>query len=145
MPDWGWWALLAMALLGVEILTLDLLFASFAVGAAAAAIAAALDVPVLGQVAIAAGVAILTVLTLRPLLLRLLHRGDAVVTNVDALVGAGAIVLERVDNRDGRVKVGGEIWSARSGPKDQSFDPGTVLTVVRIDGATAIVDRSEEL
>ena len=143
MDDWVWWLLLALVLLGIEVLSLDLLFASLAVGALAGAAASAFDVPVLGQVLIAVVVALVTIFGLRPFALRFLHSGERVTTNVESLVGVGAIVLERVDGRDGRVKVGGEVWSARSLRPETSFDPGADLTVVRIDGATAIVDRSE--
>lgn len=144
MEPWAWWLLLALALIGIEVLSLDLLFASFAIGALAAAATSAIGGPVLVQVVVGSIVAVVTVFLLRPLALRLLHKGGLVVTNVDALLGAPALVLERVDARDGRVKVGGEIWSARSHHAGASIDPGTSVTVVRIDGATAIVDRSEE-
>jgi membrane protein implicated in regulation of membrane protease activity len=143
MNEWVWWLLLALVLLGLEVVSLDLLFASAAIGALAGSLASAAGVPLLGQVVIAVAVALVTLFGLRPFALRFLHRGETVTTNVDALVGVGAVVLERVDARDGRVKVGGEVWSARSLHSDTSFDPGTDLTVVRIDGATAIVDRSE--
>jgi len=144
MQDWMWWALAALVLLGVEVLSLDLLFASFALGAVVAAIAAALGVNVLGQVIIAAGVAIVTLFSLRPLALHYLHRtGEPAATNVEALIGVGALVVERVDGYNGRVKLGGEVWSARAATRDDSFEPGTDLRVVRIDGATAIVDRTE--
>ena len=143
MNEWVWWLLVALVLLGLEVVSLDLLFASAAIGALAGSIASAAGVPLLGQVVIAVAVALVTLFGLRPFALRFLHRGEAVTTNVDALVGVGAVVLERVDARDGRGKVGGEVWSARSLHLDTSFDPGTDLTVVRIDGATAIVDRSE--
>ena len=144
MEDWAWWLLGGLALLGLEVLSLDLLFASFAIGALGAAIASALGAPILGQVLVAAGVALVTLFGLRPLALRLLRRGDDIPTNISARVGVTAFVLERVDSRDGRVKVGGEVWSARSERTDSSYDPGESLTVVRIDGATAIVDRSED-
>ena len=143
MSAWLGWLLLALVFLGIEVLSLDLVFASFALGALAGAIASTLGLPLLAQVLIAVLVALVSLFGLRPFVLRFLHRGEAVITNVDALVGTGAVVLERVDARDGRVKIGGEVWSARSLRQDASFDAGTDLTVVRIDGATAIVDRSE--
>jgi membrane protein implicated in regulation of membrane protease activity len=144
MDDWVWWLLIVVVLLGLEVLSLDLLFASFAVGALAGALMGLLGVPVLAQVIVAVVVALVTLFGLRPFAKRFLQRGDPAITNVDALVGHRAVVLERVDSRDGRVKVGGEVWSARSLQLETSYAPGTDITVVRIDGATAIVDRSEE-
>ena len=48
--------------------------------------------------------------------------------------------MERVDGRNGRVKVGGEIWSARVSRAGTEFQAGTDLVVVAIEGATAVVD-----
>ena len=139
MPDWGWWVLGALVLLGIEALTLDLVFASFALGAVAAAVAAALDVAVLGQVLVGVGVALLSLFLLRPAAKRFLHT-EGTETNVDALLGAPAVVVESVDQRGGRVKIGGEIWSARARRVGTSYPPGADVTVSAIDGATAVVD-----
>lgn len=139
MPEWGWWVLGALVLLGVEALTLDLVFASLAVGAVVGAMAAALGANVLVQVLAAVATALLTLFALRPAALRLLHTEDTE-TNIDALIGAGALVMERVDSRGGRVKVGGEIWSARVRRAGTEFQAGTDLVVVAIEGATAVVD-----
>ena len=86
MPEWGWWVLGALVLLGVEALTLDLVFASLAVGAVVGAVVAAFDAPVLAQVLAAVVAAMLTLFALRPMALRLLHTEDTD-TNVDALIG----------------------------------------------------------
>jgi membrane protein implicated in regulation of membrane protease activity len=37
------------------------------------------------------------------------------------------------------VKIGGELWTARSYDDDDSFEPGTRVEVMKIDGATALV------
>ena len=143
MSAWLIWVVIALILLGVEVLTLDLVFASFAVGAGAGALAAALEVPLIGQVLVAVVVAFLTLFLLRPAMLRHLHTDESK-TNVHALLGRPAVVLERVDRREGRVKVGGEVWSARTTDAAVSFDPGSDVVVIRIDGATAVVERRPE-
>ena len=51
-------------------------------------------------------------------------------------------VTEQVDARDGRVKIGGDVWSARTMDPTQVLEPGTHVTVVEIDGATAVVWRA---
>ena len=56
-----------------------------------------------------------------------------------ALVGGPATVVERVDANGGCVKIGGEIWTARSYDEDASFEPGARVEVMKIDGATALV------
>lgn len=72
MPEWGWWVLGALVLLGIEALTLDLVFASLAVGAVAGAIVAAFGAPVLAQGLAAVFAAMLTLFVLRPMGLRML-------------------------------------------------------------------------
>ncbi len=62
-------------------------------------------------------------------------------TGTAALVGRDAIVLERIANHDGVgcVKIGGEVWTARSYDDDEVIDPGEQVQVVEIRGATALV------
>ena len=60
-------------------------------------------------------------------------------TGTAALVGAKAVVLQRVDTNGGRVRIGGEEWSARAYLDDQVLEPGTRVEVVKIEGATALV------
>ena len=53
--------------------------------------------------------------------------------------GTRAVVLERVDDLGGRVKIGGEVWSARSFLDGEVYEPGARVEVAKIDGATALV------
>ena len=59
--------------------------------------------------------------------------------NTDALVGGPAVVVARVDGHGGRVKIGGDVWSARAYEHDQVLEPGDRVTIVDISGATAMV------
>jgi membrane protein implicated in regulation of membrane protease activity len=63
----------------------------------------------------------------------------AIRTGTKALEGARAIVLVRVDDTGGRVRIGGEEWSARAYFDGQVIEPGTRVEVAKIDGATALV------
>jgi membrane protein implicated in regulation of membrane protease activity len=60
-------------------------------------------------------------------------------TGTSALEGTKAVVLQRVDLNGGRVRIGGEEWSARAYMEDQVLEPGTRVEVVKIEGATALV------
>jgi membrane protein implicated in regulation of membrane protease activity len=44
-----------------------------------------------------------------------------------------------VDGHDGRVKIGGELWSARSSDGLEVIEHGAKVTVMDISGATALV------
>jgi membrane protein implicated in regulation of membrane protease activity len=78
---------------------------------------------------------------LRPAVLRRLHRAPRLRSGTQALIGEPALVLDRVDVDGGRVKIGGEIWTARAMVEDEVLEPGTRAVVIDIKGATALVTR----
>ncbi len=132
--------LIAAVLLGIlEVVSLDFVLIMLAAGALAGAAAAALGAPFIVQAGAAAGVAVLGILAVRPIALKHLRSGPAALTGVDALIGQKATVVEEVTSDAGRVKIGGEIWSAQL---EDAWDPlaaGSTGTVVEIRGATAII------
>jgi membrane protein implicated in regulation of membrane protease activity len=60
-------------------------------------------------------------------------------TGTAALVGKSASVLEEVTAESGRVRIGGEIWSARSYDETLVIPVGATVDVMQIEGATALV------
>ena len=60
-----------------------------------------------------------------------------------ALVGRSALVIEPVDEHHGRVRISGEVWSARAFAPSQVIPAGEVVDVFEIDGATALVYAEE--
>lgn len=139
--EWLWWWGAALLLVLAEVLSLDLVLLMFAGGAIAAGIAAAFGVPLAAQLLLLSLVSVLLLMVLRPWLLRYLReRVPLVETNTAAQVGRLALVVEDVDVRGGRVKLSGEVWSARTADHDVRYGPGSEVRVVAIDGATAVVD-----
>ncbi len=61
---------------------------------------------------------------------------------VKALEGKSALVLDRVGQHEGQVKLDGEVWTARPLDDNDVYEPGDHVTVVRIDGATAVVFKA---
>lgn len=149
MGDWlsdnAWvaWVIVALVLAGVEITTLDLIFIMLAVGALAGAAGAALGLALVLQVIIAGGAALAALLVIRPVAIRHLRTPIDTRTGIAALVGRQAVVVERVDGITGRVKLAGELWSARSFDPHEAIEPGRTVDVVQIEGATAIVLATE--
>ncbi len=141
--DWIWWVVAALAMFAVEMMTLDLIFMMIAIGSLAAAAAAALGAPVVVQALVGGVVALLLILVARPIALRHLHPAREIRTGTAALIGSSGMVLERIDAHDGRVRLAGEVWSARSLDPARSFEPGDTVGVVRIEGATAVVNETE--
>jgi membrane protein implicated in regulation of membrane protease activity len=142
MPAWLIWAIISVLLAVGEIFTPGLFFLGpIALAALAATIVAALGGDLLIQIIVFGVGSFAAVGLLRPIARKHLTMPHAIRTGAAALEGAKAIVLQRVDDRGGRVKIGGEEWSARSYMPDEEFDVGTEVEVVQIQGATALVYR----
>ena len=144
MDDWVWWLLAALVLFGVEMLSLDFIFLMLGFGSVAAAVAAWVGAPLVWQALIGAAVALLLILLVRPVAIRHLHPAREIRTGTAALIGSTGLVLERIDAHDGRVRLAGEVWSARSLDPHRSFEPGDTVEVSRIEGATAVVNPAQE-
>jgi membrane protein implicated in regulation of membrane protease activity len=144
---WLWWVGAALVFGILEMESLSLVFAMLAGGALAGAVAYALGADVWLQCVVAAVVALLMLFVLRPWLLRHLRkRVQLVETNTAALVGRDAVALSTVTPEGGRVKIGGEVWSARVVDEDAApIPPGAPVRVARIEGATAVVAPSLEV
>jgi membrane protein implicated in regulation of membrane protease activity len=112
---------------------------TFAGGALVGALLALADAALWAQVVGFSLTSALLLVTLRPWLLRHLRaRVPLVETNVAAQVGRSAVVVAEVTERGGRVKLSGEVWTART-ENDEVIAVGTEVDVVRISGATAVV------
>ena len=141
MPDWVIWAVAAVILAAGEAASAALVLGPLALAAAVAAIvAAAGGGAALQIVAFMVGSAA-ALLILRPIARSHMKQPPHIRTGAAALVGCSATVLEQVDRDGGRVKIGGEIWSARSYDDDQVLEPGARVEVLKIDGATALVAK----
>jgi membrane protein implicated in regulation of membrane protease activity len=140
MPAWLIWALAAVLLAVGEIVTPGLFFLGpVALAAVVAGIAAAVGLGVVIQLLLFIAGSIASLLLLRPIARRHLQMPAALRTGTAALEGSKAVVLQRVDANGGRVRIGGEEWSARAYMDDQVLEPGARVEVVKIEGATALV------
>ena len=139
MPIWMWLAASGL-LLVIEMLTVDLLFASLAFSALLAAGASAFGFNGIVQGVVFGLGAIGSLMFLRPIALRHLKKKPANhATNVEALIGAPAVTLSAVTELEGLVKLNGEPWSARSHKGE--IEIGARVEVVAIEGVTAVVKR----
>ncbi|MFD4577234.1 NfeD family protein [Streptomyces sp. NPDC058417] len=136
---WVWWLVGAVALGIPLVVTAMPEFGMFAVGAVAAAITASLGFDVVAQVLVFVVVSVALIAVVRPIAARHSAQRPRFASGVDALKGRQAVVLERVDGSGGRIKLAGEVWSARALDGDRAYEVGQEVDVVEIDGATAIV------
>lgn len=140
MPAWGLWILIAVAFAAAELFTPGLFVLGLLVlPAALAAILAALGVGTGAQLLVFIVGSLASVGLLRPIARRHVRTPARLRTGTAALVGARAVVIERVDDNGGRVKIGGEEWSAKPLFEGQVIELGKRVEVGEIKGATALV------
>jgi membrane protein implicated in regulation of membrane protease activity len=134
------WVLLAVALAVGEVLTPGMFFLGpVALAAGAAALAALLGAGTVGSLVVFIVCSVASLLVLRPIARRHIRLPAISRTGTDALVGRKGIVTRKIDRHGGRVRIGGEEWSARPYLDDQEFDEGKTVDIIQIDGATALV------
>jgi membrane protein implicated in regulation of membrane protease activity len=134
------WAIAAVLLAIGELATPGLFFLGpIALAAVMAAVTAALGGGAILQLLVFIGASLASVALLRPIAKRHVHLPAISRTGTAALVGTKALVLQRVDAQGGRVKIGGEEWSARAFFDEQVLEPGARVEVAKIEGATALV------
>ena len=133
--------LIAAVLLGIgELLTPGLFFLGpVALAAAGAAIAAGIGAGIILELIVFIAVSLASLGFLRPIARRHIRMPALTRTGTAALVGTKALVLQRVDANGGRVRIGGEEWSARAFFEEQTLEPGARVEVAKIEGATALV------
>jgi membrane protein implicated in regulation of membrane protease activity len=137
------WLVAALALAGAEALTGDLFLLMLSGGALSAAGASALfGGPVWVDGAVFAVVSMLLLVLVRPALRRRFAEGTGLLEPMKALEGKNALVLDRVARHEGQVKLEGEVWTARPLNDNDVYEPGDHVTVMRIDGATAVVFKA---
>jgi membrane protein implicated in regulation of membrane protease activity len=143
MESWIVWLVLAALLALAEVLTTTLAFGLLAVAAAVAAVVGGVGLGVPFQIAafaVAAGAGLGVV---RPIAVRHIRQPPPLKTGTSALVGRPAVVTQEVTALDGRVRIGGEVWSARSYDESSVIPEGSKVDVLAIEGATALVHPRE--
>ena len=140
MSGWVIWAIIAVLLALGELATPGMFFLGpLALAAIPAALVALVGAPAWLQVLVFILGSLASLAILRPLARSHLHMPSITRTGTAALVGAKAVVLQQVDDNGGRVRIGGEEWSARAYMEGQVLEPGTRVEVAQIEGATALV------
>ena len=143
---WAGWLALAVVLGSLELLSLDLFLAMLAGGALVGAVTALLGGPLALQIIFALVSAVGFLGLVRPSVVRRLHSGPTLKVGADALIGKRATVLrELTHGTPGRVKIGGDEWTAVPYDEDDRIEAGEVVDVVQIKGATAYVLRVHRL
>lgn len=144
MPAWVVWLIIA-ALLGIaEVTTLTLALGLIAAGALAGAVVASLGLPFAVQLIAFVATSAAGLVVVRPIAARNVRRPPALRSGTAALIGREALALTEVSRHSGRVRIGGEEWTARPYDPAIVIPEGADVDVLAIEGATALVHPREE-
>ena len=139
MMTYIWLGIIVLSII-VEVLTPGALVSIwFAPAGVVAMLLALFSVPLYVQIPVFVVLSVLSIFLLRPLV----SKRVVCPTNIDAVIGARAVVVERIENIAGcgLVKVGSTTWSARALSDDEIYEPDTVLTVVAVEGVKLICKK----
>jgi membrane protein implicated in regulation of membrane protease activity len=137
---WETWLAISIVLGVAELASMDLILLMLAGGALVGMVAAILDLHVVFQVLGASVAAIAALSLVRPVMAKRLHGGPDLALGHGKLVGRQGVCTERITPHEhGRIKLAGEIWTAESYDETATVEPGQVVDVVEIRGATAVV------
>ena len=143
---WAGWVSLAVLFGALELVSLDLFLIMLAGGALVGAVTDLLGGPIELQVILALVTSVALLGLVRPSVVKRLHSGPTLKVGADALIGKRATVLRELSHgTPGRVKIGGDEWTAAPYDEDDRIEAGEVVDVVQIKGATAYVLRSHRL
>ncbi|MGV0340592.1 NfeD family protein [Corynebacterium mastitidis] len=137
------WFIAALVLAGLELAVGEFTLLMLGGGALAASGTALLGAPLWAQVLVFSLVSLALLFFVKPFLRRRMQVPLALDTSPAALVGHAAEVIEPVTAKTGQVRLDGSIWSAAAADPHASYRAGEHVTVVRIDGPTAIVWKEE--
>ena len=140
---WQIWAVIAVVCLILELSSGDFFIICFSIGAVFAIIGAIVGLNVYWQIFIFAVFSLLSVLFVRPVALRWLHKNDPNrASNADALIGRTGKVTEAVPvGGNGYIQIDGDLWKAVS----SSSTDIPVGTTVRVVGRESTIVSVETL
>lgn len=137
---WQIWAVIAVLCLILELSSGDFFIICFSIGAVFAIISAVIGLNVYWQIFIFAVFSLLSVLFVRPVALRWLHKNEPNrASNADALIGRTGKVTEAIPaDGNGYVQIDGDLWKAITTGAD--IAQGTTVRVVGRESTIVTVE-----
>lgn len=141
---WSFWLILMLLLISVQVVTGEMTFLLIAIGALTAIIADVLGAPLYVQIIIMAVVSIASLLWLRSFdTKRRANDTGPSPWSVNRYVGRMGEVTEEVTSSQGMVRIGNEIWSART-YRPTPIPAETPVIIQQIEGAIVWVATTSE-
>lgn len=136
---WQVWAVIAIVCLILELSSGDFFIICFSIGAVFAIISAVVGLSIYWQIFIFAIFSLLSVIFIRPVALRYLHKNDPNrASNADALLGRTGKVTEAIKaGNSGYVQIDGDMWKAVS---STDIPIGTTVRVIGRESTIVTVE-----
>ena len=138
------WLVVGVVLVVFEIFTLTLVLGLLGVGALVAAGLAFLGAgPVLQGLGFAGASTVLLLFVRPPVKAALDRGGTSERTDARMLTGSTAVVVQRVTDDTGQVRLNGELWRARPYAGTGPVEVGRPVSVAAVEGATLLIYSSD--
>ncbi|MCW2681558.1 MAG: hypothetical protein JWM62_2959 [Frankiales bacterium] len=140
------WLLVGVGLVVAEVLTLTVVLGLLGVAALTAALVGFLGFPLLVQAIAFTGSSAALLVFVRPAAQRMLAKGDDAGgsrTDARVLTASTGLVVERVSDDAGQVRLNGELWRARPYAGGPPVEAGQPVVVAGVEGATLLVYSAE--
>lgn len=137
---WQFWVILAGIFFVIEAATIGFLVFWFGIGSLITMIISLFTDSLAIQTTIFILSSTVLLFFTRPFVNKLLPKSDENQTNAFSIIGKKGIVTRSIDpiSGQGQVKIGTEIWSAKSAD-DSKIEKGMEVEILDIDGVKAIV------
>ena len=138
---WLLWIIISIVCLILELSSGDFFILCFAIGAAASSILAGCGLSLTWQIVAFAVVSALSLLLVRPALIRKLHKPHRErLSNAEAMIGQTGRVSEPIEEGGyGRVAIDGDDWKARSAD-GSAIAKGTRVRVIKMESIIITVE-----
>ena len=137
---WQFWIILSGLFFVIEMATIGFLVFWFGIGALVAMVVSLFTSNIAIQTAVFVFSSTLLLFFTRPFVNKFTKKDNEIQTNAYSIIGKRGIVIKEIDpiSGKGQVKIGTEVWSAKSSD-NKKIEKGLEVEVLEIDGVKAIV------
>lgn len=137
---WVFWLIAAGIFFIIEMATIGFLVFWLGIGAILAMLTSFIIDSILIQSLVFVITSTLLLIFTRPLVDKFIKVPKEIKTNAYSIIGKKGIVISKINNIEGtgQIKIGGEVWSAKSF-ENEDIPENTEIEIVEIDGVKAVV------
>ena len=137
---WQFWIILAGLFFIIEMATVGFVVFWFGIGSLIAMVISLFTSNLAIQTAVFVFSSAILLFFTRPFVDKFTKKEKEVQTNAYSIIGKKGIVIKEIDpiSGQGQVKIGTEVWSAKS-LEDKKIEKGSEVEIAEIDGVKAVV------